>query len=556
MSSREGLCPVRPGPQVGESIGGSLWRDVCAMVPPPSLCKYRLSYKRAYRHRFQEPMGRHLLEFNQELTGGEARFQLELENGLFGAGGMIMAALLTGRSDYDFRTYRPPAPVPRAERLGLVRLILELKRNPLQCWAREHFEKLVVTHGLPIGNVVLINHPAAIHRVLLENAANYRKDMLQRRVLSAGLGEGLLSAEGQQWRAQRRTVAPLFARRTVTQSAPAMMDAANALVEHWRQHDGATLDVAAEMARLTLDVLERTIFSDGFGCNAEEARLAMVTYFNTVGQIDLLDLLGMPNWIPRINHLRVRSTLRFFERSIEDLIAARRRRLAEREDYRPNDILTLLLAALDPDTGERMSEAEVKSNILTFIMAGHETTANLLSWSLFLLSQSDDWLQRVKAEAEREIDGSVTVLAEHLPETRAVIDEAARLYPPIAAISRMAIDADELAGEKISRGTMVVISPYVLHRHRLLWPNPDLFDPTRFLGENRSLIDRYSYLPFGSGPRTCVGSAFALQEATIVLATIIRNFSLQLTRGHKVWPLLRVTLRPAGGLPMIIRCNR
>lgn len=187
---------------------------------------------------------------------------------------------------------------------------------------------------------------------------------------------------------------PLFARRTVTQFAPAMVDAANALVERWHQRCDATLDVAAEMARLTLDVLERTIFSEGFGCNAEEARRAMVTYFNTVGRIDPLDLLGMPNWIPRINHLRVRSTLRFFERSIEHLIAARRHRFAERADGGPNDILALLLAALDPDTGERMSEAEVKSNILTFIMAGHETTANLLSWSLFLLSQSDDWRQR------------------------------------------------------------------------------------------------------------------------------------------------------------------
>lgn len=467
-----------------------------------------------------------------------------------------MAAPLSGRSDRSLRNYRPPAPAPHAKQLGLLRLIPTLRRNPLECWAREHFEKLVVAGGLPVGHAVIINHPAAIRRVLLENAANYRKDALQRRVLSAGLGEGLLSAEGLQWRAQRRTVAALFARRTITQFAPGMMDAANALVERWHQHGDATLDVAAEMARLTLDVLERTIFSEGFGCNAEEARRAMVTYFNTVGRIDPLDLLGMPNWIPRINHLRVRSTLRFFERSIEDLIAARRRRLAERGDAGPNDILALLLAALDPDTGERMSEAEVKSNILTFIMAGHETTANLLSWSLFLLSQSDDWRQRVRAEAEHEINGSVTDLAERLPATRAVIEEAARLYPPIAAISRVAIDADELAGEKIPGGTLVVISPYVLHRHRLLWPDPDLFEPSRFLGENRSLIDRYSYLPFGAGPRTCVGSTFALQEATIVLATVIKNFSLQLAPGHKVWPLLRVTLRPAGGLPMIIRCNR
>jgi cytochrome P450 len=466
-----------------------------------------------------------------------------------------MAVPLTDRFSSNRLRYRPPAPAPRERPLGPLRLIPVLKRNPIECWARDHFEKPIVTGGLPIGHVILVNDPEAIRRVLLDNAANYRKDSLQRRVLSAGLGEGLLSAEGDQWRTQRRTVAPLFARRTVTQFAPAMMDAADALVERWRCRDGETINIAAEMARLTLDVLERTIFSDGFGCNAEEARLSMVTYFETVGRIDPLDLLGLPSWIPRVNHLRVRSTLRFFERAIDELIATRRRRLAEQSDGAPNDILTLLLAAVDPDTGEGLSEAEVRSNVLTFIMAGHETTANLLSWSLFLLSQVDDWRECVRSEAEREIGrGSVTDLAERLPQTRAVIDEAARLYPPIAAISRVAIEADTLAGEAIPRGTLVVIAPYVLHRHRTLWPDPDVFDPARFLDANhRSRIDRFSYLPFGAGPRTCVGSTFALQEATLVLATIIKTFVMRLVPGHSVWPILRVTLRPAGGLPMTLR---
>jgi cytochrome P450 len=465
-----------------------------------------------------------------------------------------MAVSFTDRLSSSGPRYRPPAPVPRENPLGPLRLIPVLTRNPIECWARDHFEKPVVTGGLPVGHVILVNDPAAIRRVLLDNAANYRKDRLQRRVLSAGLGEGLLSAEGDQWRTQRRTVAPLFARRTVTQFAPAMMDAADALVERWRCRDGETVNVASEMARLTLDVLERTIFSDGFGCNAEEARLSMVTYFETVGRIDPLDLLGLPSWIPRLNHLRVRSTLRFFERAIDELIATRRRGLAEQRDGAPSDILTLLLAAVDPDTGEGLSEAEVRSNVLTFIMAGHETTANLLSWSLFLLSQVDDWRERVRSEAEREIGrGSVTDLAERLPQTRAVIDEAARLYPPIAAISRVAIEADTLAGEAVPRGTLVVIAPYVLHRHRMLWPDPDVFEPARFLDAGRSRIDRFSYLPFGAGPRTCVGSTFALQEATLVLATIVKNLAMQLVPGRSVWPLLRVTLRPAGGVPMTLR---
>jgi len=450
-------------------------------------------------------------------------------------------------------SYRPPAPVPQPKPLGILRLFSTLKRNPLECWAREHFEKPIVVGGLPFKHVLLVHEPRAIRHVLLDNAVNYQKDTIQRRVLSAGLGDGLLSAESEQWRTQRRIVAPVFARKTIMDFAPAMMDAAEALAERWRRKDGATVDIAVEASRLTLDVLERTIFSDGFGREAEEIRDAMAVYFNTIGKIDPLDLLGLPPAVPRISHLRVRSTLRFFETAIDEIIAARRQRINGHSGDGAGDILTLLLGALDPDTGKRMSEAEVRSNILTFIAAGHETTANTITWSLFLLSQSREWRERVEAEARRELGGPVVGLADRLVETRAVIDEAIRLYPPIAAISRVAMGEDELGGERVKRGTMIVIAPYVLHRHQLYWRDPDVFNPSRFLGKAKNEIDRFTYIPFGAGARTCIGSAFALQEATLILATIMKNFDLQLAPKKKVWPLLRVTLRPADGLPMTIR---
>jgi cytochrome P450 len=456
--------------------------------------------------------------------------------------------------------YRPPAPTPRPRPLGALALIGALRHNPLECWAEEHFERPIVRVPLPIGQAVLVHEPAAIRHVLLDNAANYRKDALQRRVLSAGLSDGLLSAEGEQWHVQRRTLAPMFARRCVMSFAPAMMDAAQALTERWaRQTDGATIDVAAEVTRLTLDVLERTIFSDGLGRDAEQFRLAMTAYFNSIGRISPLDLLGVPEFVPRMARLRVRSSLKFFEAAIGTMIATRRARLAAHPANVPKDILTLLLDALDPETGERMTAQEVHSNILTFIAAGHETTANSLAWSLFLLSQSPLWRERVEAEVDREMpyphagEGRVGGLADRLTVTRAVIEEAIRLYPPIAAVSRVAIAADMLGSEPLRRGSLVVIAPYVLHRHRRLWDDPDAFDPGRFLGEARKDIDRFAYLPFGAGPRTCIGSAFALQEATLVLAVIMSRFSLTLAPRHAVWPLLRVTLRPAGGLPMTVR---
>jgi cytochrome P450 len=315
--------------------------------------------------------------------------------------------------------------------------------------------------------------------------------------------------------------------------------------------------VTAEMARVTLEVLERTIFSDGFGSDAEDIRAAMATYFNTIGKISPLDLLGVPEFIPRLGRLRVRPTLKFFQAEIDKVIATRRRLLAEHPDRAPRDLLTRLLEAFDanPDAeiGNGITESEVRSNILTFIAAGHETTANTLSWAMFLLSQSSHWRERVHVEADREFAGPEAGMADRLVETRAVIEETIRLYPPIAAMSRVAVGRDELNGEQVRPGSLIVISPYVLHRHRRLWDRPDVFDPRRFLGPARDTIDRFAYLPFGAGPRTCIGSTFALQEATLMLAMVARHFSFQLKPGHVVWPTLRVTLRPAKGLPMILR---
>jgi len=451
------------------------------------------------------------------------------------------------------QAYIPPAPRPQAHPLGPIALLRTLKRNPLECWAAEHFEQPIVSGGLPIGHVLLVHEPRSMRHVLLDNAANYRKDRFQRRVLSAGLNDGLLSAEGEQWRIQRKVLAPMFARRQVLEFGPAMARAADDLVKRWASlGDGATIEVVAEMARLTLDVLERTIFSDGFGSDGEEIRIAMAVYFNTIGKISPLDILGVPDFVPRLGRIRIRRTLNFFESEVDRVISARRRIVAEQPDCAPNDLLTHLLQAFDSQS-EAFTEAELRSNILTFVAAGHETTANTLSWAMFLLSQSPDWRERVKVEVDREMKAGPADLSDRLVATRAVIEEAIRLYPPIAAISRVALGEDELGGESVKQGSLIVISPYVLHRHRLLWDRPDVFDPGRFLGNRRFMIDRFAYLPFGVGPRKCIGSAFALQEATLVLAAIAKNFDFELCPNHKVWPILRVTLRLGNGLPMLIR---
>jgi cytochrome P450 len=450
--------------------------------------------------------------------------------------------------------FRAPAPVPHARPLGAIALLRTLKNNPIECWTQAHFAEPIVIGGFPFGRVAVVSQPAAIRKVLVENSANYRKSALQRRILSVRLRDGLVAAEGDQWHRQRRTLAPLFGRKMVMRFASAMASAAAALVERWRcrQEDGS-VNITAEMSRLALDALVRTVLSDGLDGDPDATRVAMTTYFAATGSIDPFDVVGLPDFVPRLTQWRARSLVRSVDQALNAIIAGRRLLLMAHSG--PRDMLTVLLSAEDPETGRRMSDAEVKANILTFFVAGQETTAAALTWAVYLLSQAPDWCARVTAESEQKWSGPVEGLADRLADTRAAIEEAMRLYPPIIGLSRTAMQPDELAGRTIERGTMVVISPWVLHRHRLLWNDPDLFDPARFLEGAQRTIERHAYLPFGVGPRMCIGAAFALQEATIALATIMRNFTLRLAPGQSVWPRQTMTLRPRDGLHMAVRCR-
>jgi cytochrome P450 len=449
-------------------------------------------------------------------------------------------------------SFRPPAPRPQPGRLGLFRLLATLKRNPLECWSEEFFEEPIASVKLPFTHTFLVHDPAAIKHVLVDNASNYRKDPIQRRILASGLADGLLSAEGTRWETQRRTLAPLFARRPVASFTPAMCDAAEHLCRRWQTFaPGEVIDVAAEMTRLTLNVLALTIFSDGIGRDYDEFRSAMSAYFDAIGRIDAFDLLHVPPFVPRPGRRSLRRTMIYFEEVIDQIIELRRRRLEASSDV-PQDLLTLLLRALDPSTGQPMSFCEVRSNILTFLSAGHETTANALSWSMFLLSQSPFWHAQVREEADRELSADRCHLLERLVVTRAVVEETLRLYPPIAALSRMSERDDVLGGHAIKPHALIVIAPYVLHRHRRLWERPDVFDPSRFLEPAKAEIPCFAYLPFGAGPRTCIGSSFALQEAAVVLATLVHRFDTSLLPRARIWPTQKITLRPAHGLPMRI----
>jgi cytochrome P450 len=447
--------------------------------------------------------------------------------------------------------FRPPAPMPQPRPLGPLALLKTLRTNPLECWTKAHFEEPIVLGGFPFARVAVVSDPAAIRQVLVEDQAAYRKSAIERRVLASRMPRGLVTVDGEHWHRLRRLLAPLFGRKMTPGFGPAMARVAAALVERLQSRpDGSVWEIKSEMSRVALDALVGCIFSDGLG-DPQAIRAATTRYYETSSGIDPFDVIGLPDFVPRLTRLGVRSAAKAFDDALSAAISERRRSLAAGANA-PRDMLGAMLAAKDPQTGEQMTEAEVKDNVITFIFGGQETTSTTLTWAIYLLSQSPEWRERVIDEAEEAASRSGHD-AETLVQTRAVVEEALRLYPPIIGITRTAMRRTELAGHTIGRGTMVIISPYVLHRHRLLWRDPDLFDPSRFLPGAARPVERYAYVPFGVGPRVCIGAAFALHEATLVLATLMRHFTLDLTPGQSVWPVINFTLRPRDGLRMTVQ---
>ncbi|HME84366.1 MAG TPA: cytochrome P450 [Roseiarcus sp.] len=454
------------------------------------------------------------------------------------------------------KLFVPPYP-PRSDRpRGSLSMILTLRRNPLEIWGKADFERPLAIGRSILGLRAAAHDPAAVRRVFLDNAPNYRKDELQLRILSPGLGSGLLTAEGESWRLQRRSLAPLFSPRQVAEFAPAMQRVAEATVERLgHRRNGAVTDVGELTSRMALEVLEQTLFSQGLGREPSEFQRAVTSYFDSFGRLDPLDLIGAPAFLPRLGRRRGRPALEFFNEAVDAIVESRKAQL-DLGGEALGDLLTLLLAAEDPETGVGMPDADIRANIVTFIMAGHETTANGLTWTLYLLSQSPEWRERAEVEADEAFDPLHPASLERCEVLRAVFEEALRLYPPAATLTRQAIADDEILGVRIPAGTVVAISPYVLHRRRGLWDNPDAFDPSRFLGERREHIDRFAYIPFGAGPRVCIGMAFAIQEAIIILANLLRSFRFELVEGHPVMPRQRVTLRPRAGMKMHAKKRR
>jgi cytochrome P450 len=444
----------------------------------------------------------------------------------------------------------PPRPAAPADELGWYRFFVTVRTNALQIWPRAAYERDVVS-GSAFGRTrMLINAPDAIHRVLVENTANYCRTPATIRILRPIVGDGLFLSEGEDWRHQRRTIAPALAPRVVPMLARHVARAAEETIARLAADAGREVDLLAAVQFLALEIAARSMFSLEMRQFGAALRELTTRYAIGLSQPHFLDLM-LPVAIPTLRDLARRRFRSRWIALMDEIIAARLRAPA---GDKPRDLFDMLLAARDPETGAVFSHAQLRDQIATMIVAGHETTALTLFWSLYLLASVPAEQERV-AEEVRTLDLGPDAAAEapaKLPCTKAVVNEALRLYPPAFVIARMAIAADHVGDVAIPRDSLVMISPWVLHRHRRLWQNPDAFDPSRFLGEAPP-AHRYAYMPFGAGPRICVGAQFALTEACLMLAKMIQRFHVALADTAPVLPVGVILTAPDRAAPFRLR---
>lgn len=389
----------------------------------------------------------------------------------------------------------------------------------------------------------MVMDPEALRRILRDKLHDYPKSGVTKSLLRPAIGNSLFIAEGAHWQWQRRAAAPAFSHRNVSALAPVMTRAAEATCDRIRRVKAQPVNVFDEMVSATFQVIADVTLSGDSAFDRDSVHKAIDDYIAAAGRVTLADMLNLPGWVPRGGWLKSRKALRQMQRIADATIEARKS--APTEDT--PDLLDLLLSAHDPETDRSMSTAELRDNLLTFIVAGHETTALTLSWALYLCGFDPTTQARARQEAQSVLGNRAATQDDlaALPFTRAIIEETLRLYPPAAMLARTAKIEDKLCGREVRPGDTMILPIYALHRSHVHWDQPNAFRPERFLD---SQIDRFTYLPFGDGPRVCIGQSFAMQEAVIILATLLARFSFTPIEDKDPNPVMILTLRSEGGV--------
>jgi unspecific monooxygenase len=434
----------------------------------------------------------------------------------------------------------PPTPPRAPDGMTAFGRMMAMRENPIGTWGRRAYEEDIVRGRFFRRNSFVLNTPDAIKHVLVDNYENYTRTPAGIRVLRPMLGEGLLIAEGRAWKYQRRTLAPAFTPRAVGSLVPHMIAATDETIAKLQAASSGPVDLREAMQRMTLEIAGRTMFSFGMARHGAALRDFVMEYGMRLARPHFLDLLLPLSWPSPQDFARARFRKRWTQ--FVAMLMAERRAAGKNEGAPPSDLFDLMGAARDPETGEAFSDEQLGDQVATMILAGHETTAVALFWSLYLLALDPATQDQLAAEVKDvAVNGALDL--ERLKFTRAVVDETMRLYPPAFLIARAAAGPDSIAGFPVKKNDVILISPWLLHRHEKLWRDPNAFIPARFMPPAPP-PDRFAYLPFGVGARVCIGAHFALVEATLALAKIIGAFRIELLDKEPVMPVGVVTTQP------------
>ncbi|MET4387129.1 cytochrome P450 [Bradyrhizobium sp. F1.4.3] len=433
----------------------------------------------------------------------------------------------------------PPTPPRAPDDMSFFGRLAVIRQNMIATWGQRAYEEDVIQGRLLLHRSFILNRPDAIRHILLNNYENYTRTPAGIRMLRPVLGEGLLIAEGHAWTFQRRTLAPAFTPRATANLVPHMTAVLDETIAKLDAQTGEAVDLREMMQRMTLEIAGRTMFSFGMDRHGPTLRNFVMEYGERLGRPYFLDMVLPVSWPTPMDRARARFRKRWTE--FVAMLIAERRAAGKKDGAPPRDLFDLMDEARDPETGKGFSDAQLVDEVATMILAGHETTATALFWALYLLALDPDSQEEVASETRGEhLDSIADIDRQKL--TRAVVEETMRLYPPAFLIARAARDKDNAAGVAIGKGDIIMIAPWLLHRHEKLWDQPNAFIPKRFLSMDAP--DRFAYLPFGAGPRVCIGAPFAQAESVLALARLIGAFRVELVDTNPVIPYGVVTTQP------------
>ncbi len=459
-----------------------------------------------------------------------------------------MAEPMTQKSRAEILPRHKVAPGPRGHLLlGSAR---DIRRDPLRfglAMTQQYGD--IVRIRLLLWPAYLVNHPDGVKHVLQEKQQNYNKDLYPYQIFKPLLGRGLVTNDGKSWLHQRRLMQPAFHRKRLAAFGSLMTDATVMMLDQWQDfaEHAQQLDIAAEMLRLTLRIVGQALFNIDLSDETHIVSQALITVNKLLSDYIYAPL--PPLNIPTSRNRLIQTAFRTLDQVVQGIINQHRQ-----QNMDTDDLLSMLLSVRDEETGQGMNDQQVRDEVMTLLIAGHETVSTALTWTWYLITKHSEVERHLHAELNRVLGGQIPTV-DHLaklPYTRMVLEETLRLYPPAWIFGRKAIADDEIGGYFIPANSMIVLSPYITHRHPAFWDNPEVFEPERFTPERSAGRPHYAYFPFGGGPRVCIGNNFALMEMQLILATVAQYYKLRLVPGHPVEPEALLSLRPRYGLPMTL----